>query len=109
MADATPPAPAEADTLLRRIEQLEARVARLEQPPPTADTAHLSSAQLAARGEIQMAKLRANSEFARLERLEALRRDPTLLAAVRARRAAINAFYVERGLPPDPEPYPELP
>jgi hypothetical protein len=110
MTDATSPLPEAARTLLERIEQLEARVASLEQPPRSAnDRAHLSSTALGARSEILMAKLRASSEFARQERIEELRRDPSLLAGIRARRAAVNAFFVERGLPPDPEPYPELP
>jgi hypothetical protein len=61
-----------------------------------------------AHGDELMMKFRASLDFDRQRRLEELRANPGLLAAIRARRAAINAFYVSRGLTPDPDPYPEL-
>jgi hypothetical protein len=93
-------------TLLERITQLEARLARVEARVPAADP---PDAPRIRHAHEPLMKFRVLQDFSREERLQELRDNPGLLAAIRERRAAINAIYVSRGLTPDPDPYPELP
>ena len=53
--------------------------------------------------------MRALTDYDRREGVQQMAAEPELLAAVRARRAKVNAYLEERGLPPEPDPYLELP
>lgn len=93
-------------TLLQRVTQLEARLARVE---ARVSASNCSDAPRVRHAHEPVTKFRALQDFSREERLQELRDNPGLLAAIRERRAAINATYISRGLTPDPDPYPELP
>lgn len=93
-------------TLLQRVSQLEARLARIEARVPEQEPS--GTPRVGRRDEPWM-KFRASLDFDRQERLRELRENPGLLAAIRERRATMNKFYESRGLTPDPDPYPELP
>jgi len=99
------PSPELIRTLLERVALLEARLGRVEARVPEREPSETPRFRDA---DEPWLKFRASLDFDRQRRLEELRADPGLLAAIRARRAAINAFYVSRGLTPDPDPYPEL-
>lgn len=93
-------------TLLQRVSQLEARLARIEARVPEQEPS--GTPRVGRRDEPWM-KFRASLDFDRQERLRELRENPGLLAAIRERRATMNKLYESRGLTPDPDPYPELP
>ena len=101
--------------LLKRVESLEARRARLEadaNAPRTAAPAPTTRADGYSRHDdfsAEMAVLRAMNDYSRRQRIEDLRSRPQSLSAIRADHAARNAFLATRGLSPIPEPYPELP
>jgi hypothetical protein len=101
--------------LMKRVEALESRCARLEAgasaagaaaPEPDARTAGLIAHDDLSQ---KVAVMHALNEYSRRQRLEELRERPESLAAIRADRAARSAFQLERGLPPMPDAYPELP
>jgi hypothetical protein len=100
------PSPELIRTLLERLALLEVRLERIEARVPEREPAE--TPRVGHPDEPWM-KLRALRDFDRQERLQELRENPGRLAAIRERRAAMNQFYVSRGLTPDPDPYPELP
>ena len=93
-------------TLLERVARLEARLERLEARVPERGAA--ATPRDGHPDELSL-KVRAWLDFDRQKDLEELRQNPGRLAAIRKGRAAMNQFYVSRGLTPDPDPYPELP
>lgn len=100
------PSPELLRSLLERVARLEARLERLEARVPeraVADTSRNGHPD-----ELSL-KIRAWLDYDRQKDLEELRQNPGRLAAIRKGRAAMNQFYVSRGLTPDPDPYPELP
>lgn len=84
------------EALKRRVEALEAAVKRDATAPPLAI-------------DVRLAQMQALDEYYRRESVEQMAAFPDLLATARGRRAKINAFLEERGLPPQPDPYHELP
>lgn len=92
------------EALLRRVDALEARCARLE----TAATAAPRQQRPADQPD-PMRVFEALQEYSRQQSLERLRDDPSSLAAIREDRARLNEFLAARGLPPLPDRYPELP
>lgn len=100
------PSPELIRTLLERLALLEVRLERIEARVPEREPAETSRV---GHPDEPLMKLRALRDFDRQARLQELRENPGLLAAIRERRAAMNKFYVSRGLTPDPDPYPELP
>ena len=84
------------DALERRVEALEAALKRDATAPPLAI-------------DVRLAQMQAVDEYYRRESVEQMAARPDLLAAVRGQRAKVNAFLDERGLPPRPDPYHELP
>ena len=97
--------------LQRRVEALEAALKRTELPlsggPPVPLPHNRTSPHLDL--DVRRAQIRALDDYDRCERLQQMATQPELLAAVRARRAKANAYLEERGLPPEPDPYHELP
>ena len=59
--------------------------------------------------DVRLAQMQALNEYYRREGAQHMAAEPDVLAAVRARRAKVNAYLEERGLPPQPDPYHELP
>lgn len=106
MSTVPAPSPELLSSLLDRVARLEARLGRIEARGPERAT---PAAPRVSDPDERLVKLRASLEHDRHERLEELRQNPGLLAAIRERRAVMNQFYVARGLTPDPDPYPELP
>ena len=84
------------EALQRRVEALEAALKR-DRTTPHVDF------------DVRLARMRALDEYYRRDRVQFMAAHPELLAAVRARRAKVNAYLEERGLPPQPDPYHELP
>lgn len=95
------------ERLLERIASLEARVSELE-ARETPRSSPVSPASAADRYQTATAVLAASNEYSRQQRLQELREDPAQLALIRAARAQFNVFLVERGLPAQPDRYPEL-
>lgn len=98
MTESTSSLPLLVRILLDRIAELEAKLDAATNRPAGATPF-----------DVTMARMRAFDEFSRQESLERLRQRPEVLAELRARHARINEFYVSRGIPPRPDPYPELP
>lgn len=99
------------EALQRRIEALEAALKRTELPldggppaplPHNRTTPHIDI-------DVRLAQMGAVNDYYRREGLQQMAAEPELLAAARARRAKVNAYLEERGLPPEPDPYHELP
>lgn len=96
------------ESILRRLEALEARCSLLESAQsdsrknspqePCADTT----------ADDPLACLNATIEYRRCERLAYFQEHPAALAAVREDVARLNDYLVERGLRPLADRYPEL-
>lgn len=59
--------------------------------------------------DARQAQMRALGELYLCERTQHMATHPELLAAMRARQVTLNSYLEERGLPPQPDPYHELP
>ena len=99
------------EALQRRVEALEAALKRTDLPVGGGPPAPLLRDRTMPHIDIDVsrAQMRALDDFDRRARLQQMATQPELLAAVRARRARVNGYLEERGLPPDPDPYHELP
>ena len=99
------------EALQRRVEALEAALKHTELPlgggPPAPVPHSRTSSHIDI--DIRLAQMGAINDYYRREGLQQMATQPELLAAVRARRAKVNAYLEERGLPPEPDPYHELP
>ena len=84
------------EALQRRVEALEAALKR-DRTTPHVDF------------DVRLARMRALDEYYRRDRVQFMAAHPELRAAMRDQRAKVNAYLEERGLPPDPDPYHELP
>ena len=84
------------EALQRRVEALEAALKR-DRTTPHVDV------------DVRLARMRALDEYYRRDRVQFMAAHPELRAAMRDQRAKVNAYLEERGLPPDPDPYHELP
>ena len=84
------------EALQRRVEALETALKRDRTTPPI-DI------------DIRLAQMGAVTDYYRREGLRQMAAEPELLTAARARRARVNAYLEERGLPPELDPYHELP
>ena len=97
-------------SILHRVEKLEARTARLEDDLRRGVPGNNSPGGNSATGTLAEAESRwkAVDEYRRRERLAHLRAPPDFLAALRDDLARLNAFLAERGLPLQADRYPEL-
>ena len=84
------------EALQRRVEALEAALKR-DRTTPHVDF------------DVRLARMRALDEYYRRDRVQFMAAHPELRAAMRDQRAKVNAYLEERGLPPQPDPYHELP
>ncbi len=99
------------DALQRRVDTLEAACDRLQRQASSVAVGNRPSARAVPRDgfSVQMAQMHAVNDFHQLEQIKLMAAEPDLLAGVRAQRATLNAYLEERGLPPRPDPYHELP
>lgn len=99
------------DALQRRVDTLEAACDRLQRQASSVAVGNRPSARAVPRDgfSVQMAQLRAANEYAMREQTKLMAARPDLLARDRAQGAKLNAYLEERGLPPQPDPYHELP
>ena len=99
------------DALERRVEALETALKRMDLPVDRGPQAPLLRTRITPHVDldVRLAQMRALDEYYRREGVQHMAAEPDVLAAVRARRAKVNAYLEERGLPPQPDPYHELP
>jgi len=98
-----------AESLLRRLEVLETRCNHLEGALADLRGESPSGPGTGVAASNWLAQFDAVGEFRRREQLGRFRAAPAALAAVREDLANLNRYLAERGLPPRPDRYPELP
>ena len=99
------------EALQRRVEALETALKGMDLPVGGGPQAPLLQARTTPHldFDVRLAQMGAVNDYYRREGVEHMAAEPDVLAAVRARRAKVNAYLEERGLPPQPDPYHELP
>ena len=99
------------EALQRRVEALETALKGMDLPVGGGPQAPLLQARTTPHVDfdVRLARMRALDEYYRRDRVQFMAAHPELRAAMRDQRAKVNAYLEERGLPPDPDPYHELP